>query len=414
MILRCMMEKADNVIKEAAFHSSTDVILKSTNLNEIYYTWVSKILETIDTFQNQGSGWTFNSITDLEIHMVKYEPLNGSSYIPLPEKLAKKKAITNIKNEDNECFKWAITRAINMVEKNAERIDKKLIMKSNELNWDGISFPTALKEIDKFERNNPSISVNVAGYDKEVYPLRISNYERENNVDLLLISDGEKQHYCVIKNLSRLLTSQTYNKKVVRYYCRRCYASFTSQERLNLHKDICQSNESVKIKMPKEGTTQSFKHYFKSQSVPFVVYADFECFTKPIHTCQPNPNDSYTKQYQKHEPSGFCYYIKCFDDSVYSQEPVIYTKQSEEEDVAQIFVDTLENNIKDIYNKFKFPKPMIFGKQDEKLYNESTHCHICDLPLTPKDETNYTVRDHCHFIWVFFRGNCSQFMQSKL
>ena len=80
--------------------------------------------------------------------------------------------------------------------------------------------------------------------------------------------------------------------------------------------------------------TQSFTNYYRSQSVPFVVYTDFESFAKPIHTCQPNPNDSYTKKYQKHGPSGFCYYVKCFDDSVYKQDPVIYTKQSPNDDVS--------------------------------------------------------------------------------
>ena len=56
---------------------------------------------------------------------MKYVPLGDSSYIPLPKFLAAKKAIINLKNEDDECFKWAITRAINPVEKNAEHIVKK-------------------------------------------------------------------------------------------------------------------------------------------------------------------------------------------------------------------------------------------------------------------------------------------------
>ena len=153
--------------------------------------------------------------------------------------------------------------------------------------------------------------------------------------------------------------------------------------------------------MPKGPTTQYFKNHFKSQNVPFVVYADFESFTKPISSCQPDPEESYTKKYQKHEPSGFCYYIKCFDDSVYSQEPVIYTKQSEEDDVAQIFVNTLEENIRDIYQKFRFQKKMIFGPEDQKVCKKSTHCHICKQPLTPDDKTHYTVRDHCHFTGKF-------------
>ena len=53
----------------------------------------------------------------MDFHTVKYVPLCGSSYIPLPKFVASKKATINLKNEDDECFKWAITRALNPVEK---------------------------------------------------------------------------------------------------------------------------------------------------------------------------------------------------------------------------------------------------------------------------------------------------------
>lgn len=68
--------------------------------------------------------------------------------------------------------------------------------------------------------------------------------------------------------------------------------------------------------------------------VPFVVYVDFESFIKPNDTCQPDPNTSYTKQYRKHTSSSFCYYIKCFDDSIYKCDPVIFTAENENDDVA--------------------------------------------------------------------------------
>ena len=88
--------------------------------------------------------------------------MRGLSYIPLPEYLAKKQAIINIKNDDQQCFKWAVTRAMNLTKSHPGRIDKKLRAKADTLNWDGITFPTPLSEIDKFERNNPNVSVNVA------------------------------------------------------------------------------------------------------------------------------------------------------------------------------------------------------------------------------------------------------------
>ena len=161
--------------------------------------------------------------------------------------------------------------------------------------------------------------------------------------------------------MSRLLSSQSSTDEHALHYCRRCLNHFATQEKLATHKECCSANEAVKIELPEEGTTLSFKNYNRSMRVPFIVYADFESFIKPIDTCGPNPTNSYTKQYQKHTPSGFCYYIKCFDDEVYSQNPVTYTAGTENEDVAQIFVNMLEENVKSIYKRFDKPKKMIFG-----------------------------------------------------
>ena len=80
--------------------------------------------------------------------------------------------------------------------------------------------------------------------------------------------------------------------------------------------------------------------------VRFIVYADFESFIKPIDNCQPDPSLFYSYTHQKHTPSLFCYYVKCFDDSLYQQGPVTYTADSEDDDVARVFVDSLEETIK--------------------------------------------------------------------
>ena len=112
----------------------------------------------------------------LDLHTVKYEPLGGSTYIPLPAFLAARKAIINLKNEDDEGLKWAIIRASNPVEKHSERIDKKLRETSKVLNWKGLKFSVNLSDINKFENHNSSISVNVFGYENLVYPLRISKH----------------------------------------------------------------------------------------------------------------------------------------------------------------------------------------------------------------------------------------------
>jgi len=83
--------------------------------------------------------------------------------------------------------------------------------------------------------------------------------------------------------------------------------SFSKQEILEKHEENCQNHEVIYIVLPKKGTILEFKYHKYSMRVPIVVYVDFESFTKPIYSCQPDPDRSFTKAYQKHEPSGFCF-----------------------------------------------------------------------------------------------------------
>ena len=104
-ILSCMMEKVDLksgevITKEAAFHYKTEVNLESTDCNELFSKIKETVLESLAKFQRKGSNWRFHSVLNLDLHTVKYVPLDGSSYIPLPKFLAAKKAIINLKNED--------------------------------------------------------------------------------------------------------------------------------------------------------------------------------------------------------------------------------------------------------------------------------------------------------------------------
>ena len=257
---------------------------------------------------------------NLELHTVEYHSLRGSSYIELPKFLRDKKAIVNIKNEDNKCFLWCVLRALNPVDKHPDRIDKNLKSKIYTLNMDGIEYPVSLPDINKFESLNSNISITVLSYDTwdKIYPLRISKHnDRTHKIKLLLIEDNEERHYCLIQNLSRLLSSQVSKHKEKCFICENCLNPFRTDESLNRHKEYCNTNECIKINMPKKGDILNFKNYCNSEKVPFIIYADTEALIKAIQSCAPDSQNSYTNKYQKHEPISFSYYIKCFDDEIY-------------------------------------------------------------------------------------------------
>ena len=156
MVLYCIMERTEIrtgqiITYEAPFHTEQEVNLEGNDLEEMYVKMKDTIIERMINFMKLGNGWRFRSIVKLVVHTVKYTPLKGSSYIPLPKYLITKNAIIKLKNEDDQCFKWAITRALNPKDKHPECIDKNLQEKAKEFDWSSIEFPVSLKHINKFE-----------------------------------------------------------------------------------------------------------------------------------------------------------------------------------------------------------------------------------------------------------------------
>ena len=283
---------------------------------------------------------------------------------------------------------WCVLRALNPCEKDPQRIDKKLKEKENTLNMEGIEYPVSLKDIDKFENQNPTISITAFGYkEKGVHPLRNSdNMDREHKIRLMLIEKDGALHYCLVKNVSRLLSSQVSKHIGKKYFCDRCLNPFWCEQSLNKHLEYCSNHEAVEIEMPKKGDILKFINYYKGERVPFMIYADTESLIKSLQTCEPSPQSSYTKKYQKHEPISFSYHIKCFDDNVFKPRLRSYTG----EDAMQKFVEWLENDVKEIANIPE--KKMIFKIQEQQQYEKETKCWICKGELN-----NDKVRDHCHF-----------------
>ena len=129
-----------------------------------------------------------------------------------------------------------------------------------------------------------------------------------------------------------------------------------------------------------------FQNHHKKRPIPFVVYADFECFSKLLSTCQPYSHDSYTYSYKNHEPSGFCRYLKGLDEINKPYDLIVYTKQSDDGDISKIFVEKLEAITKNIYKDYyKKPKPLKLASQEEEEFNKAEICHICEKEFYEDD-----------------------------
>ena len=190
----------ENIYKTAFFNGKAKTITKASEIESKLSMSQQEILNTIDIWVLEGSGWTTDKIDSNYVNIVIYQPLNGSSYIELPTELRNsKKGLNNIKNKDDEFFRWCHVRHLNPQEKGSQRIkrhDKQYIEK---LNYKGVTFPVSQKHYNKTKRQN-SIKINVFGYEeKQPYPIHISKETFEDQMNLLLITKDEKKHYVLTK-----------------------------------------------------------------------------------------------------------------------------------------------------------------------------------------------------------------------
>ena len=213
----------DDVTSDPFFRSGQKENLG--NNFEIAEEMIQEMIEAMENYNKRGSNWIFKKAIRLEVNFVRWKPLSGSGWIPMPEKLAQKKAIINIKNTDNFCFKLCIARAKNPVKSHPEVVTEKLRRQAEEFDWTGCTFPMAVDKIKFFEKRN-DVSVNVYYWDKAVYPLKITKEEKPFHVDLLLLKKDSQTHFALIKNFSRLASSQVTGGKTERFFCKRCLNSF--------------------------------------------------------------------------------------------------------------------------------------------------------------------------------------------
>ena len=134
--------KCVSIYKTTFFSGKAKTIIKPNDIEPELNISRQEILNVIDKWVSEGSGWVIDRIDSHYINITLYKPLNGSSYIELPTELRNsRKGLINMKNEDKECFRWCHIGHLTPQTKYPERIkkeDKKMI---NELNYDGIDFP---------------------------------------------------------------------------------------------------------------------------------------------------------------------------------------------------------------------------------------------------------------------------------
>ncbi|XP_043280369.1 uncharacterized protein [Venturia canescens] len=394
-----VMKNDEEVFDTKFFNTKAAPIFGTTDIRRWFAENIQEPIQTdLEEFEEQGSGWSLHSIINMTLHINKFNPMRGSSYVDLPAKIRNKNACINVQNNDEQCFKWAILSALHPT--NYSNRVSEYRRYEQELNFDGIEFPVEPRKISKFEKQN-EVSVNVyilkkKKHDFDVLPLHVTDAKKQRHVNLLLVQDhyveeeGEEEdeecyaiprlHYVWIKDLSRLVSTQLSNGKRKLHICDRCLHFYHTEDKLAAHEVDCKKVNKCKVTMPKWANRMlRFKNHGHKERVPFIMYADFECLLKPTRD---------ENAYQSHEAFSVGYYVKCsYDDSLSRYRSHRGPKP------AEWFVRELQNFAQELDNVHANPRPMeALTRQQVREFHNAIECHICQKPLLGGDR----VRDHCH------------------
>ena len=297
---------------ELAFNSLMTSVYRGSETDQIVDGMIANMKFQIESPVLPNSRLVFDEFLYLNVNFHQLNLMRGSSYLPLPDWLARKKAIVNPHNDDEECFKWSVITAERVGMKDAQRVSNLRKFTDN-YDWSGLEFPVSIKDIGKFENRN-NISVNVLAVEgRDLYIHGKGRRMMGREINLLMVSEDGINHYTAIKSLSRLLKSSNTKHKCKQHFCMNCLQGFYQESSRDQHQVYCEDNESVRVEMPKQDSTIEFKDGQNQFKVPFIMYADFELILESMGlqgSASPNPNRPYTNEVNQHTPSGWCVYSK--------------------------------------------------------------------------------------------------------
>lgn len=337
-----------------------------------------KILQSIDSFVRNGSGWAIERIDYIDVHIGNYREIRGGCHHAqeLPTNLKNKKCLINIKCHDEFCFLYCIAAKLFPKKSNKHRpLYYKKYFKY--LNTRSVAFPMKISDVAIFEHNN-NLIINVFAFEEnEIYPLRISSKtSRHTEIDLFYY----QSHYYLITSFNKLMNY----KNGIHHFCKRCLNGFKRKETLISHQKICSQSKPQKLSIPKN-LNLKFTAYNKMLYHPFAAFADFECLTPKISSAVPNDTTSFTVELERHEAVSYTLIVLDINDRI------IFHEYYAGSNAIAKFLETLKYVAIKLISKMKNIMPM--NTSVNKTQDENT-CHICNKQFAPWE---IKVRDHCHF-----------------
>ncbi len=286
----------DGTVEDSSCSVAKMRVLNTSASQQAYVDHLAKTLTTnMENMENSGSGYVLEATRALTIKTVAAIKIGGA-YVVLPKALAGKKALINVKNKDEMCFKYAVLG--HYAGKDSKNMDRVSSYKELEgkMDFSMLSFPVNVEDesaLLEFERVNQH-GVVVYEWDEEAGKCHIKRYSGKPpegqgwdggntyryTSQLLLY----KEHYMYIKNYNRLASHSGSHYTV----CDKCLHK-VRKDLMDEHMKVCNPNcapEPV-IKMPdykkEEEQEQKFTRIEAVNQHPIMITGDFEAILKEQH-----------------------------------------------------------------------------------------------------------------------------------
>ena len=214
------------------------------------------------------------------------------------------------------------------------------------------------------------------------------NLTRENQVILLMITDGGKWHYLAAQ--FREITDNNHGD----FYCLNCFQSYTTENKLKKYKKVFENHDYCYVEMPEENNkTVKYNQRETFMKGPFIIYADLECLLEKMNTCHNYPEKSSTTKVNKHTPSGYSLFTYCSFDTTKNKLDYYRGKNC----MKNFCLDLREHATK-IINYEKREMIPLTKKKRKSIINKKFVVYVKKkdlvLMITIK---KYKVRGHCHY-----------------
>lgn len=374
----------------------------------------------------------------MDITITKYQHRRGGSFIEFPEWVNNKKCGINIQNTDERCIDYVIAYHFTKPKKNPQRPNQYQEWILNNIKNEGIQYPIAIKQLDKYcKLNNISLDVWEVFDIEDCCNLRFASKgaikAADRHINLLMYKNhfmylksktafwrhkpGKTSHQCIkcyhlcqseeaFINYMKICMARKEEETEETTVCGNCNNHMQSHEHLVEHRKDCGQFESIKVKMQYKGKRENkngklvdfdntllrFKSWRELQRIPYIFYADFEALL--VET-----TNKKGKSIFEHNPISFG--LLLLDTK--KRKVMDYIRYRGEDCMIKFFeaIDKLRRQVVELY---KINIPMYISRKQQEQFDAATECIICKKKFEKDD---IKVRDHDHMTGKF-RGAAHQ------